>query len=382
MRTAYLDNSSTTPVCEAAADAARDAMLLHYGNPSSLHALGVEAEAIVDQARQTIAGLLGAQKREILFTSCGTEANNLALMGAASTMRRRGNRVVLSCVEHPSVARSADALAERGYEVVRLPVGPDGVVPEDKLADAITKETILVSLMLANNETGAIQPVTKAAECIRRSGAPALLHCDAVQAFGKLPFRANDLKADLITLSGHKIHAPKGVGALYIRRGVRILPQMLGGGQEGGLRSGTESVPLIAAFGAAAEQLGDIPAHLARIRCLRKQCVDRLMADPILGPQTVLHSTDDSLPYILNISLPGIRSETMLHFLEQRGVYVSAGSACAKGKKSAVLTALGLPDREIDSALRISFSRFSTDEDVDQLLQALRDGAATLARTR
>lgn len=380
MRTAYLDNSATTPVCGAAAEAARDAMLNHYGNPSSLHALGVEAEEIVDCSRRAIADRLSAQKKEILFTSCGTEANNLALMGAAGALRRRGKRIVISCVEHPSVARTADALEAQGYEIVRLPVGADGVVPESALAEAITSETILVSLMLVNNETGAIQPVAKASDYIRRSGAPALLHCDAVQAFGKLPFRVKDLGADLITLSGHKIHAPKGVGALYLRRGVRILPQMHGGGQEGGLRSGTESVPLIAAFGAAVGQLGDLSAHLRRVRVLRERCIKLLRTDPVLGSRVIFHSTDDSLPYLLNFSLPGIRSETMLHYLEQRGVYVSAGSACAKGKKSAVLTALGLPEREIDSALRISFSRFSGDEDIDQLLIALHDGFATLAK--
>lgn len=382
MRTAYLDNSATTPVCEAAADAARDAMLYHYGNPSSLHSLGVEAEAIVEQARQAVAGRLGAQKREILFTSCGTEANNLALFGAAQAMRRRGNRIVVSSVEHPSVAKAADELERQGFEVTRLPVGTDGVVLTDALAAAITKETILVSLMLVNNETGAIQPVAKAAECIRQSGSPALLHCDAVQAFGKLELSARSLGADLITISGHKIHAPKGIGALYLRRGTRILPQLLGGGQEGGLRSGTESVPLIAAFGAAIDALEDVAAHARQVETLRRHCVERIRADETLGSLAVIHSTDFSLPYLLSLSLPGFRSETMLHFLEQRGVYVSAGSACAKGKRSAVLAAQGLTNREIDSALRISFSRFSTEEDISQLVDALREGVARLARAR
>ena len=382
MRIAYLDNSSTTPVCQAAADAARDAMLTHYGNPSSLHSLGVQAEAIVESARKAVASRLGVDRKEICFTSGGTEANNLALFGAAQAMRRRGNRIVVSSIEHPSVARAAEALESQGFEVVRLPVGRDGTVDRDALSQAVTKDTILVSLMLVNNETGAIQPVATAAECIRRSGSPALLHCDAVQAFGKLPFRAADLGADLITVSGHKVHAPKGIGALYLRRGARILPQMLGGGQENGLRSGTESVPLIAAFGATVEQWGDLASHLSRIRQLRDGCMERLRSDETLGSKAVIHSTDDSLPYLLNFSLPGIRSETMLHFLEQRGVYVSAGSACSKGKQSAVLTAQGLSGREIDSALRVSFSRFSTPEDVDQLLHALREGFTSLAKIR
>ena len=359
MRTAYLDNSATTPVCPAAADAARDAMLTHFGNPSSLHSMGIQAEALVDNARKALAKRLGADKREIIFTSGGTEANNLALFGGAGALRRRGNQVVISSIEHPSVAQAADALEKQGFEVVRLPVDESGVIRPDALEDAITKETVLVSIMLVNNETGAIQPVQKAADCIRRCGCPALLHCDAVQAFGKLPFRAAELSADLITLSGHKIHAPKGIGALYLRRGARILPRLVGGGQEGGLRSGTESVPLIAALGAAVEELGDLSSRLQVISDLRQYCLERLSADETLGPLHAVNSGEHSLPYVLNISVPGIRSETMLHFLEERGVFVSSGSACSKGKKSSVLAAQGLSDKRIDSALRISFSRFS-----------------------
>ncbi len=378
MREAYLDNSATTRVCPEAAERAVRVMTETYGNPSSLHTKGLEAERELKSARVSVARLLSCEPREVYFTSGGTEANNLALFGAAYARRRLGNRIVTTAIEHSSVLESALELRRQGFDVVLLPPGADGRVSEQALFDAVDDQTILISVMLVNNELGSIQPVEAARRAVRLKKAPALVHVDAVQAFGKIPVRPAKLGADLLSVSAHKIHGPKGVGALYLAKSARILPRVFGGEQEQRLRPGTEALPLIAGFGAAVDALPDQAEERTQAAALR----DRLLAglEGIGGVR--VNSPADGLPYILNFSVEGIRSETMLHHLASRGVYVSSGSACAKGKQSHVLEAMDYPAMRIVSALRVSFSRYNTPEDVDQLLAALKEGANTLARSR
>lgn len=376
MKQAYLDNSATTAVCREAADKAYEMMTVSYGNPSSLHTLGFAAEQEMTAARRAVAGLLGAAEDTIVFTSGGTEANNLAVLGGAAARRRRGGHAVTTAVEHPSVAAAFDELEKSGLEVTRLKPDSRGMITAEQIAAACREDTILCSVMLVNNETGARFPLEQAVADIRRRSPQTLIHTDAVQAAGKLPLDMRSMDVDLLSLSGHKLHAPKGVGALYIRKGVRILPRALGGGQERGLRSGTEALPLIAAFGAALQTLPSPDSQDKHYRRLQGMLLEGLEATDGVR----LHLPQGGVPYIVNFSLPGLRSETVLHFLAERGVYVSSGSACSKGHKSPVLTAMGLPPEEIDSALRISFCPSNTEDDVQQCLAALRDAAASLAR--
>jgi cysteine desulfurase len=384
----YLDNSATTRVCDEAAQKMLDVMQNHFGNPSSLHMMGLEAELILTAARKSVAAALGVSSTEIFFTSGGTEANNLAVLGAARALRRRGNRIVTTAIEHPSVQNAVTVLEKEGFEVVRLVPDADGAVRESDLLEAVTKETVLVSMMLVNNETGAIQPVAAAKRAVTRVDSPALVHCDCVQGFLKIPFRPDRLGVDLATVSSHKIHGPKGAGALYIRSGARVLPLLFGGGQEKGLRPGTEPLPAIAGFGEAAHVACALFDDTARsTRALRRLCIDRLSAMPaaVLNPDTLggrSPQEDERLfaPHILNVSIPGLRSETMLHFLESKGIFVSSGSACAKGATSPVLTAMGLASARVDSAIRVSFCRDNTPEDAAALIDALAYGAANLFR--
>ena len=373
----YLDNSATTQVCREAADAAYRMMRENYGNPSSLHKIGLNAETAVEEARQVIADSLGADKKNIYFTSGGTEANNTVLFGAAQALKRRGDRVIVSAIEHSSVYESAKRLAELGYDVQFAPVTEQGVVDTDALKALLTEKTILVSIMTVNNETGSIQPIERITKLVHKNCPEALFHTDAVQAYGKMPVKPKKLGVDLMSISAHKIHGAKGCGALYIRDGARILPLLYGGEQQKKLRPGTESAPLIAAFAtAAAAVFPDLSHHTEHIKELNRYALDQLQAIDDIS----VNSPTDALPYIINISVAGIRSETMLHHLEESGVYVSSSSACAKGKRSYVLEAMGLPDDRIDSSLRISFSRYNTTEDIDALIEGLKSGIATLQR--
>ena len=373
---AYLDNSATTPICAQALKAMQQELSQTWGNPSSLHRVGLQAEHLLNQCRAAVAATMGVAPGEITFTSGGTEANNLAMFGAASARRRRGRRIVTSAVEHSSIAESAAELKSRGYEIVYLNVDSTGRVPESEFARAINKETILVSLMAVNNETGTIQPIDAIRRAVRYAGAPALIHCDAVQAYGKLPIMPARMGVDLLTVSSHKVHGPKGAGALYVRKGVRINPILFGGSQEQKLRPGTEAMPAIVGFAAAAEAIPDLDQSLAYVTNLRERLVTVLTA--MEGVE--LNSPPDALPYLTNISVPGLPSEVMLNFLSERGIYVSSGSACAKGKKSRVLRAMGLSDAMIASALRISLSRYTSWEEIDALLYALGEAMRTLAR--
>lgn len=374
----YLDNSATTPVLPQAAAEATRLMTECWGNPSSLHTLGFRAKKELDGAREVIAGRLGALPEEVTFTGGGTEANNLAVLGAARARKRMGRHIVTTGIEHDSVLAAMKQLEGEGFTVTYLAPGTDGNIDPSELERAIGPDTVLVSMMLCNNETGAILPVQAAARAIRRKRSPALLHMDCVQAFCKLGFTVKSLGADLCTVSGHKVHGPKGVGALYVKKGVRLLPIVYGGGQERGLRSGTESLPLICAFAKAVELAPAASETMERVEELRGLLLNRLSDIPGIE----VNSPPDGLPYIVNLSAPGVRAETMLHFLAGLGVYVSAGSACGRAKPSHVLEAMGLPRERVASALRVSFSRFSTKEDVFALIEGLREGLLSLERER
>lgn len=372
----YFDNSSTTKVCREAAEKVMEVMTNDYGNPSSLHTKGFQAEQEMRGAREEIASLLGAKPEEIYFTSGGTESNNIALFGAARARKKRGNRIVTTMIEHPSVLNTMKRLEKDGFEVVYLKPDSWGKITPEQVKEAVTPDTILVSMMRVNNEVGSILPVEAAADAIEEAKAPALLHVDAVQAFGKLPLHVQKLKIDLMSASAHKIHGPKGIGALYLRKNVHIEPLTYGGGQEKNIRPGTESMPLIAGFGAAAKALPDTEAELAAMRELNGFCRDELAKiDGI-----VINSPEDALPYILNFSTCGVRAETMLHFLSDHEIYVSSGSACSKGHESHVLKAMGLPRERIASALRLSFCRWNTKEEVERFIAALTEGLAAITK--
>lgn len=377
MREIYLDNSATTRVYKEAADEAYSAMTEFYGNPSSLHNKGIEAERIMEDARKKIAAALGADGGELVFTSGGTEANNLGVIGGALAKKRRGNRVVISAYEHDSVMRAGKYLSENGFDVVWLSPNERGEITPEAVFEAVNEKTVLVSVMLVNNEVGAVNPVAQLSAAAKRKNQDVVFHCDAVQAFCKMPFRADKLGADLVTVTAHKIGGPKGVGALWIKKGARVLPLHFGGEQEKEIRPGTEALPLIAAFGKAAEiSKNSLPEFQRRMEELKNLLLDGIKDEPGI----LLNSKEGALPGIVNLSVPGIRSEIMLHFLESRGIYVSSGSACAQGAKSHVLKAMGYPPERIDSALRISFGRENTPKDVSALLLAIKDAMRELCR--
>lgn len=367
----YLDNSATTAPCPEAVEAVNFMMTENFGNPSSLHGAGISAMKEIISARESIAKALSCEKDEIFFTSGATEANNLAIFGAAYANRRRGNRIVTTAIEHESVMQSIDRLEEEGFEVIRLMPDGHGFISENELEEAINDKTILVSMMYINNEVGSILPVEKIKKAVTRKNAPALIHIDCVQAFGKIPVRPKKLGADLASVTAHKIHGPKGSGALYIRKGVNISPRTFGGEQEKRIRPGTEASPLIAGFGAAVNALPDLKKQSEYISGLNTYARERL--GEIDG--LVFNSADNASPFILNIYIPSfMRSQTVIQELSAKyGIYVSSGSACAKGKRSHVLTAMHLPDERIDKSIRISFCRSNTKEDIDILADALKE---------
>lgn len=372
----YLDNSATTVVCREAAEKVMEIMTQKYGNPSSLHSKGTEAYRELEYARETIAQSLGAAPQEIYFTSGGTEGNNTAVFGTAYARRKRGNRIVTTAIEHSSIIESVRRLENEGFEVIRLEPDSSGVVPLSAFKAAINDKTILVSVMAVNNEIGSIQPFEKIRRLIDDVKAPALYHIDAVQAYGKIPVKAKKTGADMITVSSHKVHGPKGVGGFYLKKGVHIQSLHCGGEQEHKVRPGTEALPLICGFAEAVRCLPDMNEAYHYMQALNRyarQCLSAL-------PEITINSAESCLPYILNISTGCIKSETMLHFLEQNQIYVSSGSACARGKKSHVLTALHLDQNQTDSALRISFSRYNKKEDVEQLTAVLKQGLERLVR--
>lgn len=374
----YLDNAATTKPCAEAVEAVVKGLEC-FGNPSSLHGLGLAAEQEREKARSSIAAALGASAEEIVFTSCATESSNTVIFGAARSVGKRKKRIVTTSVEHPSVAVCCNKLEEEGFEVVRVRPREDGSFDASDIISAVDDNTCLVTCMQVNNETGCILPVEKAFSAIKRKFPRVLTHCDCVQSFMKLPLSVKKLQADFISLSAHKIHGPKGIGALYLRKGVHIPEFMLGGGQERGFRSGTESVPLIMGFGAACEKLsGDISERFEYVSGLRDKLV--MLCNELEG--VYVNSRPDASPYVISIAVEGLKSEPLLHFLEQREIYVSSGSACSKGKKSSVIAEFHVPERLRDSVLRISLSSENQISDIAKLMNAIHLAQGTLARIR
>ncbi len=366
----YLDNAATTKPCDEAVAAAVDAMTVNFGNPSSLHRAGLDAQLIVDKSRKIIADSLGTSPETIFFTSGATESNNLALRGAVAAYGKRRRKIVASAVEHASVEETLKALERNDFEVVRILPRQNGEYVADDFIAACDENTVLLTMMYINNETGAILPAGDVFNAVKRRFPEIITHSDCVQAYMKFPVRASALNADLISLSAHKIHGVKGSGALYVKKGIRVLPIMTGGRQEKGIRSGTESVPLIAAFGAAVMKLNPTINERFVRAGERKLYFEKLLS----GIDGVVINSVNNSPYITNIAVMGKRSEIMLHFLESRGIYVSSGSACSKGKQSGVLEKFGISDKAADSALRISITSETTEGELDELVLALRDG--------
>lgn len=373
----YLDNSATTPVLPEAAEAALRVMREDFGNPSSQHTLGIRAAGLLKASRAAVARALGAQPGEITFTSGGTESINTAIFGVCRKNFRRGRHIITTAVEHSATLSSLKKLESEGFEVTYLKPDQTGHISLGDFGEALREDTILLTAMLVNNEVGTELPVAEMGKLLRRKCPHALFHVDAVQGLFRVPLTPAKWSCDLMSVSGHKIGAPKGIGALYMKTGVKLPPLLYGGGQENGFRPGTEPMPNIAAFAAAcdrrAETFAEDAEHVQALASyLKAQAAAQL-------PWAVQNGEND-VPHVVNLSLPGCKSEVMLRVLEQDEVYVSAGSACARGHESHVLREMGLPKERIDSALRVSFAPFNTTEDVDALLAAVKKGAAMLRR--
>ncbi len=363
----YLDNSATTKPCEKSVKKALEMMNETFGNPSSLHACGFSAKKELDNARRTVSNFLGCQENEVFFTPSGTVANNTAIFGVEKARRRDGKKVVTTLFEHPSVLKCFETLEEQGYDVVYLKPDSRGKINLDELSNAVDTNTILVSVMAVNNEVGSIQDISKIKGIIKDKKSKAFFHCDAVQAFGKISLKPKKLGIDLMSMSAHKIHGIKGAGALFVSNGVRILPYIVGGGQENGMVSGTEPIPAICAFGEAVSDIGNGEKNYHNVQCVRDYFINKISA----VDKVFVNSPEDALPYIINISVEGVPSQVMLNSLSSMGIYVSAGSACSKGHRSNVLTAMGVQPKRIDSAIRISLSKFTTENDMEMLYNGI-----------
>ena len=368
----YLDNSATTQVLPEVADVVIRAMREDYGNPSSLHTKGLEAETKVRDAKKALAGILRAQEKEILFTSGGTESDNLALIGTALANQRRGKHIITTKIEHPAILQTCAYLEKQGFEVTYLSVDRQGVISLQELQAAIRQDTILVSIMFVNNEIGSMQPIKEIGEMIHRINPAIVFHVDAVQAFGKVKIVPKNMGIDLMSVSSHKIHGPKGEGFLYIKDGTRIVPINYGGGQQKGMRSGTENVPGIVGMAKAAEILyQSFDEDIERLYALKKHFIEGV--SQIEGVVVNSQPGRESAPHVVSVSFRGIRSEVLLHPLEEQGIFVSAGSACASNKPSvsATLKAIGVSKEYLDSTIRFSFSILTTQEELDYTLQVL-----------
>lgn len=378
---AYFDNSATTRCYDSVRDIVVKTMTEDYGNPSAMHLKGVEAERYIREAAQTIARILKVNEKEILFTSGGTESNNLALVGTALANKRSGMHIITSAVEHAAVAQPCARLEELGFEVTVLPVDEQGVVKLSALEEALRPDTILVSVMYVNNEVGAVMPVEEMGRMIHEKSPRALFHVDAIQAFGKFRIFPKKMGIDLMSVSAHKIHGPKGVGFIYINEKAKVQPQILGGGQQNGMRSGTDNVPGIAGLGMAAKEIyTEFDKKVEHLYQLKERMAAGLsqIEDVIINGMPLR----EGAPQILSVSVMGVRSEVLLHTLEDRNIYVSAGSACSshKRKASSTLTAMGMKALQMESTIRISFSEENTEEEVDYCLEVLREVLPMLRR--
>lgn len=371
---AYLDNSATTPCCKEAVDKMVELLTKDYGNPSSMHLKGVEAENYIKDATKKIAKTLKCQEKEIYFTSGGTESNNLAIIGAAEANKRSGMHVITSEIEHASVLATFGWLKDHGYEVTYLSVDKDGVISLEELKSAIRPDTILVSLMQVNNEIGAVEPIAEAGKIIKETNPSTLFHVDAIQSYGKMQVYPAKMNVDMLSVSGHKIHGPKGIGFLYVKEKTKIKPIINGGGQQKGMRSGTENVPAIAGLGVAAElaytNLEEKRTHFYALRNAFIEALSTMDGVTVNGKKT-----DENAPHIVSVSVEGVRAEVLLHTLEDRGIYVSAGSACSSNKPavSATLKAIRVPSQLLDSTVRFSFSVNTTKEEIDYALSVMKE---------
>lgn len=373
---AYLDNSATTRCSDRACQLMVDLLTKDYGNPSSLHMKGIEAERFGETAKKKIAKTLRVSEKEIIFTSGGTESNNLAIIGAAMANRRAGNHIITTSIEHASVENPMEFLKEQGFEITYLSVDENGIISLEELEEAVTEQTILVSMMQVNNEIGAIEPVAEAAELIKKKNPATLIHVDAIQSYGKMYIYPKKLGIDMLSVSGHKIHGPKGSGFLWVKEKTKLKPLILGGGQQKGMRSGTENVPAIAGLGEAAEEIYEnLDEKRAHLYGLKQRFIDGI--EKLEGTHVNGKTGEDSAPHIVSVSFEGIRSEVLLHSLEDRGIYVSSGSACSsnnhagKQKGSKTLRNIHLKEKLLDSTLRFSFSVHTTEEEIDYALEVL-----------
>lgn len=371
---AYLDNSATTRCSRRATDLMVKLLTEDFGNPSSMHMKGVEAENYIKEAKAKIAKTLKIDEKEIVFTSGGTESNNMALIGAALANKRAGNHIITTSIEHASVSAVMAYLEELGFKVTYLKVDAYGMISLEELKEAVSDETILVSLMMVNNEIGAVEPIEEAVKVIKAKNPKTLVHVDAIQAYGKYRIYPKKIGVDLLSVSGHKIHAPKGTGFLFIRDKVKVKPLIYGGGQQKGMRSGTENVPGVAALAEAAVEIyEDFDAKIDYLYALKERFAEGLKG--IDGVTVNGRPGRDSAPHIVSVSIDGVRSEVMLHTLEDREIYVSAGSACASNKPavSATLTAIGLKKNLLDSTIRFSFCGENTEEEIDYALSVMQE---------
>lgn len=377
----YLDNSATTACFQEAAQLMHRILCEDYGNPSSLHHKGVEAEAYLRYANETFAKILKVNEKEIFFTSGGTESDNIALVGAAMANHRTGRHLITTKIEHPAVLQPMSYLENQGFEVTYLSVDRQGKISLEELEQAVRSDTILVSVMYTNNEIGSVQPIAEAGALIKRKNPQTLFHVDAVQGFGKTRIYPGKMHIDMLSASGHKIHGPKGVGLLYVRDGAKVSPIMYGGGQQRGLRSGTENLPGIAGFAKAAELVyQDLEQDVDRMYGLRAKLTDGIKTIP----DVVINGCPGSegAPHIVSASFRGVRSEVLLHALEERGIYVSAGSACAahKPQPSATLRAIGVEKELLEATIRFSLSGFTTEEEIAYTCQNLEEMVPNLRR--
>lgn len=381
MKEIYLDNSATTMAYPEVGELVRKVMCEDYGNPSSMHRKGVEAERYIKESKEALAKLWKVQEKEIFFTSGGTESDNLALVGAAKANRRAGNHLITTAIEHPAIINTMRHLEEEGFRVTYLPVDRYGRVRLDALQEALCPETILVSIMYVNNEVGSVQPIQEAAGIVKAYNKNIQFHVDAVQGFGKYRIYPKKLKVDMCSISGHKIHGPKGIGALYIDEHVKIHPILFGGEQQKNIRSGTENVPGIAGLGLAARMIyQDLDGKVAKMRELKQHFIEGVQEIP----DTTIHGLYDetSAPHIISVGFAGIRSEVLLHALEDKGIYVSSGSACASNHPqiSGVLKGIGAGQEYLDATLRFSMSEFTTRQEIDETLQTLYNIVPMLRR--